>query len=50
MTLVEFYEALARVAEEASLPVGPGVVEVVCFFFCVCVFIYFFFFLYVGRI
>ncbi|EGR29347.1 leucine rich repeat protein [Ichthyophthirius multifiliis] len=27
MSQVEFYEALARIAEEASLPVGPGVYE-----------------------
>ncbi|EGR31140.1 leucine rich repeat protein [Ichthyophthirius multifiliis] len=27
MSQVEFYEAIARIAEEASLPVGPGTVE-----------------------
>jgi hypothetical protein len=28
MNIVEFYEGLARVAEEASLAPGPGIIEV----------------------
>jgi hypothetical protein len=29
MSLLEFYEALARIAEEASLPPGPGLYGVI---------------------
>jgi len=28
MSILEFYEALTRIAEGAALPVGPGMVEV----------------------
>lgn len=28
MSLLEFYEAITRIAEGASLPVGPGIVDV----------------------
>lgn len=32
MSILEFYEALTRIAEGAALPVGPGMVEVHFFF------------------